>query len=110
MGYRRHHDYIYRQAYPKCYDSAGPRVVTVMSYLTDIAKGGATSFFHLGLDVKPKAGKLVVWGDTFAKDPLKKDERTAHEALTVIEGVKITATSWIYQFDHIASKTAGCCH
>eukprot|EP00747_Dinoflagellata_sp_TGD_P092459 gnl/TRDRNA2_/TRDRNA2_165417_c1_seq2.p2 gnl/TRDRNA2_/TRDRNA2_165417_c1~~gnl/TRDRNA2_/TRDRNA2_165417_c1_seq2.p2 ORF type:complete len:102 (+),score=18.53 gnl/TRDRNA2_/TRDRNA2_165417_c1_seq2:347-652(+) len=94
---------------PNCHENAGPRILTFMVYLTDVEEGGATSFFKLGIDVQPKAGRAVLWADTHSSDPLEKDERTAHEALVVRRGTKIVATMWIRQFDAALNMHNGCC-
>merc|ERR1712232_41531 len=80
-----------------------------MTYLNDVEEGGATSFFHLGINVQPKSGRAILWADTFRNAPLDKDERTAHEALRVNKGSKYTATTWFQQFDRNADVQAQCC-
>jgi hypothetical protein len=37
----------------------GPRILTVLMYMSDVEEGGETSFPLLGLDVKPKKGMYV---------------------------------------------------
>jgi len=107
--YRRHHDYILADRNPD-HEICGPRMLTFMAYLTDVEDGGGTSFFHLGIVAKPKAGRALLWVDTLANRPLEKDERTAHEALTVVRGTKIVATTWLHQYDQATNQRLRCCH
>lgn len=107
--YKRHHDYILPQNNPD-HDNCGPRVLTFLSYLADVEEGGGTHFFHLNIVVRPKAGRAVLFADTLRDDPLSKDERTAHEASTVIKGTKYTATTWLHQYDMEANQRSQCCH
>lgn len=39
----------------------GNRVVAMVLYLNDVAKGGETAFFHQDLEVPPRAGRLVLF-------------------------------------------------
>ncbi|HIV73289.1 MAG TPA: 2OG-Fe(II) oxygenase [Candidatus Aquabacterium excrementipullorum] len=40
---------------------AGDRVVAMVLYLNDVAKGGETEFFHQGVKISPRAGHLVLF-------------------------------------------------
>lgn len=107
--YKKHHDYIAPASNPD-HDYCGPRVLSSLSYLTDVEDGGGTSFFHLGIVAHPKAGRMILWSNCMSDDPLAKDERTAHEALVVGRGTKIGATTWLNQWDREANELATCCH
>eukprot|EP00928_Gymnodinium_smaydae_P020641 TRINITY_DN17982_c0_g1_i1.p1 TRINITY_DN17982_c0_g1~~TRINITY_DN17982_c0_g1_i1.p1 ORF type:complete len:252 (-),score=36.45 TRINITY_DN17982_c0_g1_i1:293-1048(-) len=106
--YKRHHDYAPRSLNPSQWDNCGPRVLTFMAYLSDV-HGGETNFFNLGIKVAPKAGRALLWADVFAHNPLVKDERTAHEALTVTKGTKYVFNMWFNQFDKEANDRQQCC-
>lgn len=95
--YKRHHDFVLEATDPALWKLCGPRVFTFMVYVTDVGAGGETDFFHLGVRVKPKLGRALLWTNTFVDQPLVKDERSAHEALVVREGVKLTATEWLHE-------------
>lgn len=60
-----------------------------MSHLS--VEGGGTNFPHLGIEVKPKRGSVVLWPSVLDNEPHAKDDRTEHEALPVIKGVKYGA-------------------
>lgn len=115
--YKKHHDLIPRDLDQNCYDSAGPRVVTFMTYLTDAedGDGGETSFYYLNKKVQPKKGRAVVWADMSPNyHPSRgfswaQDVRTSHEALVVNRGTKMTATTWFRLLDYAGSKRAECC-
>ncbi|CAE8609660.1 unnamed protein product [Polarella glacialis] len=80
-----------------------------MTYLSDVEEGGATHFPELGIEVKPKAGRALLWADVVADKPLMRDPRTTHEALPVIKGTKYVANTWFEQYDRHANEAANCC-
>jgi len=93
--YRFHHDFILdHNSLP-----IGPRVYTFFMYLSDVEKGGETSFPLLDIKVRPKAGRAVIWPSVLSETPFVKDSRTSHEALPVIEGIKYAVNSWIHMFN-----------
>lgn len=101
--YRRHHDFI-----PDLVTMPpGPRVYTFFLYLSDVEVGGGTKFDG-GFTVAPKAGRAVLWPSTHNLRPFEQDDRTHHEALPVLSGVKYAANFWIHQFDYITPHTEGC--
>lgn len=102
--YRQHHDYIQHHVDRQC----GPRMLTFFLYLSDVEVGGGTKFNELGLTVQPKRGRAVLWPSVLNSDPLSKDPRTEHEALSVKEGTKYAANGWIHMYDYVAAHTRGC--
>jgi prolyl 4-hydroxylase len=92
--YKRHHDYILKEDNEINFKKQGPRILTVLLYLTNDYTGGETSFFHLGYKVKPKIGRALIWTNVY--NNLEKDEITAHEALAVKSGTKIISQIWIH--------------
>lgn len=62
-------------------------------------EGGETSFTELGIKVKPKRGRALIWPLTQDSNPNKMDIRMFHEALPVIKGVKLSANLWIRLYD-----------
>jgi prolyl 4-hydroxylase len=71
----------------------GGRILTVFLYLNDVIEGGGTEFDMLNITVKPKRGRAVVWPSVRDQSPSKKDKRTKHQALPVIEGMKYGANA-----------------
>jgi prolyl 4-hydroxylase len=63
--YKEHHDFISRDLRLP----AGPRILTFYLYLSDVEEGGETSFPSLGIDVKPKKGKAVLWPNSLNSHP-----------------------------------------
>jgi prolyl 4-hydroxylase len=102
--YQTHHDYI---DYDKERQS-GVRMITVFLYLNDVEEGGGTDFPELGLTVQPKRGRVVIWPSVLDKDPDEKDDRTEHQALPVIKGVKYGANAWVHRRDFKTPHVAGC--
>jgi hypothetical protein len=46
----------------------GPRIVTFMIYMSDVALGGHTVFPQAGVTVKPEAGAALYWFNHDAVD------------------------------------------
>ncbi len=78
----------------------GPRILTFFIYLSDVDEGGETHFENLGIKVKSRKGRAVLWQNVKSQDMNKTDYRTSHEALPVIKGYKIAANFWIYLYDY----------
>ena len=105
--YKMHHDWIPEQVNALC----GPRVFTFFLYLSDVEEGGGTRFPYLNTTVKPTKGSAVWWAHGFNDNPFDKDDRTHHEAMPVIEGVKFAANYWIHGSggtDFKTSMALGC--
>ena len=63
------------------------RVLAWMTYLNDVADGGATRFAHQNLSVQPSRGRTLIW----------PAERThAHQAEVLNTGVKYIITGWFH--------------
>lgn len=92
--YKQHHDYIIEKDNPEEFLRTGPRILTVLLYLSDVTGGGGTSFVNLGHTINPKAGRALIW--TNVHNNFSKDERTQHEALEVISGTKFISQIWIH--------------
>ena len=87
----------------------GVRVLTFFLYLNDVESGGETRFPLLdNLTVAPKRGRAILWPNVLNESPNEKDDRTDHEALPVLEGVKYGANAWFHQRDYQASSAKGC--
>jgi len=102
--YRLHHDWIPEQLQALC----GPRVFTFFLYLSDVDEGGGTQFPYLNLTVMPKRGSAVWWPHGLEDNPWKKDDRTHHEAMPVLQGVKMAANYWIHVDDFKQAMALGC--
>ena len=110
--YRTHHDYIPHQKDRAC----GPRILTFFLYLSDVEEGGGTGLGQItdpitgkkGLVVNPKKGKALLWPSIYNHDPMEKDGRTTHEAISVVDGVKFAANAWVHMYDVIDTQKRGC--
>ena len=94
--YETHNDYIPHHINRQ----PGVRVLTFFLYLNDVEKGGHTRFPRIGLAVKPKPGRAILWPSVFDEDPNKEDTRSDHEAMPVIKGIKYGANAWVHQRDY----------
>ena len=71
----------------------GLRMVTFMTYLSDVSAGGRTVFPQIGVSVKPEAGKAVFWFNIHSNGEF--DSRTFHLGCPVIHGNKWIANKWV---------------
>uniref|UniRef100_A0A6U6CDW6 Fe2OG dioxygenase domain-containing protein n=1 Tax=Odontella aurita TaxID=265563 RepID=A0A6U6CDW6_9STRA len=81
---------------------AGPRLLTMFYYLSDVEEGGETAFAGPDstgrtkrLFVSPKKGKVILWANM--KDDWRSNEPAAmHAALPVRRGRKFAGTLWVH--------------
>ena len=88
--------------------ACGPRILTFFLYLSDVEEGGETSFPNLGLSIKPKKGRALLWPSVLDGNMEHRDENTYHEAKPVIKGRKFAANSWIHLYDYVKPNLWGC--
>jgi prolyl 4-hydroxylase len=74
--------------------NGGQRVVTVLIYLNDVPRGGATHFPCLHLDVQPRKGTAVVFFPATVDGAL--DKSALHAALPAVD-TKYVSQVWIRQ-------------
>jgi hypothetical protein len=101
--YKMHHDSEGRDLKPP-----GNRILTFFLYLSNVEEGGETKFNQLGLEVKPKLGRALVWPSVLNEDPGFWDDRMYHEAMPVIQGKKYAANHWIHLNDYEGPNKWGC--
>jgi prolyl 4-hydroxylase len=102
--YNTHNDFIPYQIDRQC----GARILTFYMYLNDVEEGGGTNFPELGLTVTPKRGRVAIWPSVLEDNPSAIDDRTKHQALPVIKGVKFGANAWVHQRDYKGPNTHAC--
>ena len=102
--YESHHDYGLGDKY----SSAGPRILTFFLYLSDVEEGGETQFPALGISIKPKKGRAVLWPSVCDHDLHLRDARTMHEAQPIVAGRKFAANTWIHLYDYMEASRWGC--
>jgi prolyl 4-hydroxylase len=83
-------------------------VLTFFLYLSDVEEGGETVFTELGIKVKPKKGRALLWPSVLDADPESQDPRTLHAAAPVVAGTKYAANAWIRMYDFVTSFRWGC--
>jgi prolyl 4-hydroxylase len=92
-----HHDFIPRELELV----QGPRILTVLLYLNTVEEGGETDFPTLGVRVRPKVGRCLIFPNVLNENPEQIDPRTIHQALRVKTGIKYGANAWF----HLRTKT-----
>jgi prolyl 4-hydroxylase len=83
--YRPHFDYLE--------GVENPRPWSALIYLNDDYEGGATEFVQTGMQVRGKAGDVLVFRN--ARDDGTKEPLAQHAGMPVTAGVKYLATRWI---------------
>ena len=102
--YVTHNDYVDTGTVLPC----GPRILTFFLYLSDVEEGGETAFPDLGIVIKPKKGKALLWPSVQSKDLEKMDVRTNHEARVVVNGRKYGANVWIHSYNYVQPALWSC--
>lgn len=72
----------------------------------ECVEGGETEFTDLGLKVKPKRGRLIVWPNV-EYGTASENKRTNHAALPVLSGVKYGANKWVHSANFIQPWSLG---
>jgi len=91
--YKPHYDYFdpNEPGTPTILKRGGQRVGTLIMYLAEPEKGGATSFPDVHLDVWPKRGNAVF----FSYERAHPSTKSLHGGAPVIAGEKWIATKWL---------------
>lgn len=97
--YKPHHDYFdpIHPGTPTILSRGGQRVGTLVMYLNTPARGGATTFPDVGLEVAPVKGNAVFFSYTAPHVATK----TLHGGAPVLEGEKWVATKWLREREFI---------
>jgi prolyl 4-hydroxylase len=91
--YQPHYDYFDPSdpGTSKLTAQGGQRVATLIIYLNDPQRGGATLFPDLGIEIAAVKGNAVF----FSYERPHPDTRTLHAGTPVLEGEKWIATRWL---------------
>ena len=91
--YKPHYDYFdpAHSGTPSILKRGGQRVASLVCYLNTPARGGATVFPDVQLDVAPLRGNAVF----FSYDRAHPSTRSLHGGAPVVEGEKWVATKWV---------------
>lgn len=97
--YKPHHDYFDPQlpGTPTILCRGGQRVATLVIYLGEPEKGGATVFPELQLEVAPRRGNAVF----FSYERPHPSTRTLHGGAPVLGGEKWIATKWLREREFV---------
>jgi prolyl 4-hydroxylase len=97
--YKPHHDYFdpAHAGSPTLLSRGGQRVGTLIMYLHEPVRGGATTFPDALFDVAPVKGQGVF----FSYDRAHPITRTLHGGAPVIEGEKWVATKWLREREFV---------
>lgn len=74
----------------------GQRLVTTLTYLSNVAQGGATGFPHLGIDVAPRRGKVLLFHNCLP-GTTTRDPRSYHQGKAPVRGDKWAFNLWFHE-------------
>ncbi len=74
----------------------GQRVVTTLTYLSDVPAGGETGFPRLNIDVRPKLGKVLLFHNCLP-DSTTRDPRSYHHGKPPLRGDKWAFNLWFHE-------------
>tara|TARA_B100000925_G_scaffold67913_1_gene46687 strand:- start:524 stop:1129 length:606 start_codon:yes stop_codon:yes gene_type:complete len=80
--------------------NGGQRLITVLGYLRDVPKGGETGFNHLGVNIQPRRGSVIVWWNV-EPNTTKREIKSQHAGLPVLEGEKYAFNLWFREKEFI---------
>ena len=80
--------------------NGGQRLITVLGYLRDVPKGGETGFNHLGVNIQPRRGSVIVWWNV-EPNTTKREIKSQHAGLLVLEGEKYAFNLWFREKEFI---------
>ena len=80
--------------------NGGQRLITVLGYLRDVPKGGETGFNHLGVNIQPRRGSIIVWWNV-EPNTTKREIKSQHAGLPVLEGEKYAFNLWFREKEFI---------
>lgn len=74
----------------------GQRLVTLLAYLSNVAEGGATGFPHLGIDVAPRRGKVLLFHNC-KPGTTTRDPHSYHQGKAPVRGDKWAFNLWFHE-------------
>lgn len=79
--------------YSESWHNGGPRLATVMIWMTDVTDGGRTIFDGAQVSVSTRPGSALVWWNIRSDGSL--DSRNHHMGCPVVRGNKWIANKWV---------------
>lgn len=106
QGYYAHMDADKSERVLPC----GPRILSMIVYMTDVRSGGETAFPLLNITVQPKKGRLLLFQNVDGEDPIfeKIDHKISHGSMPVQAGTKIIMKSFVHPFNFVESMKWDC--
>lgn len=106
QGYYAHMDADVSERILPC----GPRILSVIIYLTDVTAGGETAFPNLNITVQPKKGRLLLFQNVAGDDPKFEaiDHKISHGGMPVEKGTKIIMKNFLHPYNFVESLKWDC--
>jgi prolyl 4-hydroxylase len=90
--FKEHTDYFEADQFEQYAAARGQRTYTFFVYLNDVEAGGETEFLQLGVKIKPKSGRALIWNNLTPQGI--PNHNTMHQAHPVLAGYKCVITKW----------------
>ncbi|KAM7362133.1 prolyl 4-hydroxylase subunit alpha-1-like [Cochliomyia hominivorax] len=97
--FAEHYDFFNATETNEVIGNRGDRLATILFYLTDVERGGATVFPNIKMSIFPRKGSALMWYNLNNK--LEPDVLTLHAACPVLMGSKWICTKWIRSMDQM---------
>jgi prolyl 4-hydroxylase len=81
----------------------GQRLFTTICYLNDVENGGETEFPALKISIKPKLGRVLIFGNTFP-GTAEPHPQSTHAGRPVVDGEKWAITFWWRQLTYMVHR------
>ena len=90
--FKAHTDFFEADQLKQYATAGGQRTYTFFIYLNDVEAGGETEFLRLGVKIKPKRGRALIWNNLTPQGI--PNHNTIHQAHPVRLGYKCVITKW----------------
>jgi prolyl 4-hydroxylase len=100
--YKPHYDWFASDLGPEwkeMVERTGQRYATMIIYLSEVEKGGETSFPKINLKIKPNRGDALLFYDMTPMGEV--DDMSLHGGEVVEQGEKWIVTKWIHQKKYV---------
>lgn len=80
----------------RCMVRGGQRLATIVGYLRDVPRGGSTAFPTLGVEIKPKQGRVVLF-HSCSPGSVQRHRDSLHGGTEVTAGEKWSFNLWFHE-------------
>ena len=90
--YKAHHDYFCKETMSEQLKRGGDRMFSLLFFLNDDFEGGGTIFTKMGLEIRPKKGRVILWKNYVDGE---QNIMSEHAGMPVTKGKKYVGVKWV---------------